>query len=211
LVDPAARGRGIGTQLLHEAMKLLGEMRTIRLDATPAGHAIYHKLDFLDEYRLSRMEATNTPLLPVADNPARPITPADLPELFEFDREVFGADRSVLLEWMLAGAPEYAWVVRRSDRITGYSFGRHGFAYEHIGPVIAHDRESAQHLVAASLAGGRAGPVILDVPRHDPEWVAWLESRGFTEQRPFIRMFYGEHGYPGMPERQFAIIGPEFS
>ena len=40
LVDKVVRGCGIGTQLLHEAMRMLDEMPAIRLDATPAGHAI---------------------------------------------------------------------------------------------------------------------------------------------------------------------------
>jgi len=29
-------------------------------------------------------------------------------------------------------------------------------------------------------------------------------------QRPFIRMFRGDHRYPGQPEHLFASIGPEF-
>jgi len=50
LVDPSVRGCGLGTQLLYEALDILGDMRTIRLDATPAGHPIYRKLGFVDEY-----------------------------------------------------------------------------------------------------------------------------------------------------------------
>src|SRR5215475_6038359 len=56
LVDPAERGQGIGSRLMAEALDVLKDMPSIRLDATPAGHAVYRKLDFVDEYRLSRME-----------------------------------------------------------------------------------------------------------------------------------------------------------
>ncbi|MDQ3688081.1 MAG: GNAT family N-acetyltransferase [Acidobacteriota bacterium] len=211
LVDPGARGQGVGTQLLYEALDILRDMKTIRLDATPAGHAIYRKLDFADEYWLSRMETTAPRIaLPIGNNSAQPMTPADLPEVLKHDREVFGADRQVLLEWTLTGAPEYAWIIRRAGRLAGYTFGRHGFAFEHIGPVIAHDQEAAQHLVMACLAGRHGRPFILDASRYAPDWLSWLESLGFTEQRPFIRMFRGENKHPGLPDKQFAILGPEF-
>jgi hypothetical protein len=38
----------------------------------------------------------------------------------------------------------------------------------------------------------------------------WLISIGFTEQRELIRMYRGKNAYPGTPEKQFAILGPEF-
>jgi GNAT superfamily N-acetyltransferase len=211
LVDPVARGFGIGTQLLSEALEILKDSLTIRLDATPAGHAIYRRLNFVDEYRLSRMEATNPELeLAVANNPARPMTHADLPDVFKLDREVFGADRRIMLEWMLDGAPQYAWIIQRNDQLAGYMFGRHGFTFEHIGPVVAHDQESAQNLVATCLVKRGDKPVILDVPCNARAWLSWLESLGFAEQRPFIRMFRGENRHPGLTEKQFAILGPEF-
>lgn len=211
LVDPAARGQGVGTQLLYEALNLLGDMRTIRLDATPAGHAIYRKLDFQDECWLSRMEliAPST-VLPVQDNVARPMMPADLPDVLKLDREVFGADRQIILEWMFTGAPEYSWIVNRAGQLAGYMFGRHGFVFEHLGPVIAHDHETAQQLVSVCLQVHHKQRFILDASRRAPEWQHWLETLGFTEQRPFIRMNRGENKHPGLPENQFAILGPEF-
>src|SRR6266581_4104988 len=51
LVDPEMRHRGIGSLLLGEALRLLEDMETIRLDATPAGKLVYDKFGFVDEYR----------------------------------------------------------------------------------------------------------------------------------------------------------------
>jgi GNAT superfamily N-acetyltransferase len=211
LVDPAERRQGIGTQLLLEAFDILSDQAAIRLDATPAGREVYLKLDFVDEYRLSRMETVVSDRIALDENnAARPMTESDLPVVFEMDRQVFGADRRVMLEWMLAGAPEYAWMIERDRKVVGYTFGRHGFNFEHLGPVIAEDRKIAQQLVSACLSGQSGRPFILDASWSDPEWTRWLESIGFKEQRPFIRMFRGENRYPGLPEKQFAILGPEF-
>ncbi len=211
LVDPAERRQGIGSQLMHEALDVLRDQTTVRLDATPAGREVYLKLDFVDEYGLSRMErvvhgrATRSD-----DNPARLMTEADLPRVFEMDNLVFGANRGVMLRWMFDGAPEYSWVIVRDGEVAGYTFGRHGFNFEHLGPVIAENRETAMRLVVACLSAQTGKPFILDASRHDAEWTERLESIGFREQRPYIRMFRGENRYPGLPKKQFAILGPEF-
>src|SRR5574341_1471527 len=103
LVDPAERRQGIGTRLLLEAFDILSDQTAIRLDATPAGREVYLKLDFVDEYCLSRMETVvSDRLTRDENNAARPMTKSDLPVVFEMDRQVFGADRRVMLEWMLA-------------------------------------------------------------------------------------------------------------
>jgi serine/threonine protein kinase len=51
----------------------------------------------------------------------------------------------------------------------------------------------------------------IDVPRLDSEWLAWLGSAGFVEERPFVRMLRRGHTHPGSPARQYAITGPEFA
>jgi ribosomal protein S18 acetylase RimI-like enzyme len=211
LVDPAERRQGIGTRLISEALDVLKDMPSIRLDATPAGCEVYRHLDFVDEYRLSRMEkAASSGGLMMPDDPARPMTREDLPVIAIFDRQVFGAERRALLEWMFDGAPEYAWVIEREGQIAGYAFGRHGVNFEHLGPVVAHDQQTARSLVAACLHRRAGQKFILDASHYEPDWCAWLASIGFREQRPFIRMFYRDNPYPGLPPKQFGILGPEF-
>jgi GNAT superfamily N-acetyltransferase len=211
LVAPEMRGQGIGARLLREALTVLQNESSIRLDATPAGQPVYRKLGFVDEYGLSRMETVVNPaLLPPAQETVQPMRDADLPQICAMDAAAFGADRSAVLAWLLQGAPELAWVWRRAERLAGYTFGRHGFNFVHVGPVVAEDTAAAQQLVTACLRQHVGRPLILDAPRHTPEWRGWLESIGFAEQRPFIRMYYGVNPHPGLPEKQFAILGPEF-
>jgi GNAT superfamily N-acetyltransferase len=208
LVDPLERGQGIGTRLLLEALDVLSGHTCVRLDATPAGERIYNKYDFREEYWLSRMQGegvVQSRTVPLA----RPMEESDLAMVSALDREIFGADRSFLLSWMRAGAPEYARVIVGSS-LEGYIFGRHGFNYEHLGPIVASSFEMAQQLVQSCLELLAGRQVIIDVPRQSVQLVDWLSSLGFHEQRPFIRMFKGRLDYPGRPQRQFAILGPEF-
>jgi ribosomal protein S18 acetylase RimI-like enzyme len=215
LVDPEERGHGVGSRLMSEALDLLKDMPSIRLDATPAGRGVYRRLDFVDEYHLSRMEIAaehQSPALQLDD--VRPMSKEDLPAIAKLDREVFGADRRILLEWMFESAPEYAWVSQERDRgqvrIAGYMFGRHGFNYSHLGPVIADNQQGARQLISACLSRRIGKQFILDASLHTTEWRSWLESVGFKEQRPFIRMYNKANPFPGMPLKQFAILGPEF-
>jgi GNAT superfamily N-acetyltransferase len=211
LVDPAERGQGIGARLMAEALDVLKGMPSIRLDATPAGHAVYKKLDFVDEYRLSRMETVvSSEGLALQHNSARPMTEDDLPPVAVFDRQVFGADRRLTLGWMFEGAPDYAWVIEERGQIVGYTFGRRGFNFESLGPIIAHDQQTARRLVSACLNRQAGKPFIIDASHYETGWRSWLESVGFREQRPFTRMFYRDNPYPGLPPKQFGSLGPEF-
>jgi ribosomal protein S18 acetylase RimI-like enzyme len=204
LVDPAERGRGIGSALLREALRLLADVETARLDATTAGQAVYEKHGFLPEHPLVRMRRNAAAAL---DAPAgvRPMEASDLPRILEFDRAVFGADRRALLYNLYATAPEYAFMAESG----GYSFGRHGFLSEHVGPVVATDEGAARGLVSCCLARNRGRKFSIDA-RCGASWTQWLEGLGFAAERPFLRMYRGRNAWPGMPERQFAITGPEF-
>src|SRR5688572_9270459 len=208
LVDPACRKQGIGTQLLKEALQTLHNQETIKLDATPAGREVYLKLNFVDEYRLSRMSTISA--AGRLKSTARSLQKNDLPAVVKFDREIFGADRQPLLEWILEGAPQFAFLVEEKNEIQGYCLGRYGYNFTQIGPVIARNSGIAINLVSAALKNCIGCPVILDVLHFEPEWIEWLTSIGFAEQRPLLRMYRGSNKFPGLPEKQFSILGPEF-
>jgi GNAT superfamily N-acetyltransferase len=209
LVDPDFRRQGIGQKLLQEALEILQSEETVKLDATPLGREVYLKLNFNDEYPLSRMN-----LLVGEDKfsntSARAIQKEDLPFLIEFDSKIFGANRSSLLQWMSEKAPEFSFLVEEENKIRGYCMGRHGHDFIHIGPIIAESSSIAKELLFAALNQCNGRPIILDVLHFEAEWIVWLKEMGFTEQRNFIRMFRGTNRFKGMPENQFAIIGPEF-
>jgi ribosomal protein S18 acetylase RimI-like enzyme len=206
LVDPARQRQGIGGHLLEESLRILMDEKVVKLDATPAGRGVYLKLNFVDEYRLSRMHSESPARLPPSG--ARPLHRTDFPQLLALDREIFGADRKAVLEWVWAGAPQYAFVIEERSQIKGYCFGRPGHRFTHIGPVIAPDHGRAIQLMSAALRNC-TGPTIVDALQDKEDWVRWLSSLGFVEQRQLIRMYRGSNAGPGVPEKQFAILGPE--
>jgi ribosomal protein S18 acetylase RimI-like enzyme len=211
LVDPGERGRGLGTLLVRHALEIVADLPAVRLDATPAGHGLYVKLGFREEYRLSRMQATiPAGLAAPAGGRIRRMGADDLEDVIAFDQRVFGANRAAMLRWMWEGAPDYAWISRRDRRIDGFALGRHGFLFDHLGPVVAVDAACACELATACLAPHADREFIVDVARHAPDWLRRLEAIGFREQRFLIRMCRGEASGFGDPSRQFAVLGPEF-
>lgn len=210
LVDPSSRRQGIGMKLLKESLSILNDEKTVKLDATPAGREVYLQLDFKDEYYLSRMHCSSVTPIKSTGRQVRHCEQSDLFEIFKFDHKVFGANRDRLLGWTWKGAPELSFVFERPGEIMGYCFGRYGQNFTHIGPVVAHEESMARELVAAVLKKIPGKPVIIDAPHHSTEWLNWLQQNGFTEQRPFMRMFIGDNKWPGKPDQQFAILGPEF-
>ncbi len=221
LVDPAERGQGIGRQLIHRAVEALAQNSCIGLDATLAGEGLYRKFDFRRECNIRRLEL-ETPArgFDAARRPApktrhstaariRPIKEEDLAGISRLDFEAFGADRSFLLRWLWEGAPEYAWGIEGPAGIEAYVLGRHGFDFEHLGPIAAPSVEVAQSLLLSCLRAVSGRPVVIDA-RDEPDWLKLLSALGFREQRPFIRMFRGEAPRPPRPELPLGVLGPEF-
>jgi GNAT superfamily N-acetyltransferase len=213
LVDPAARGHGLGTTLVEQVLERLGPAGAVGLDATPSGRPVYARFGFVEAYGLARLARAPSPQRRAAANVpgqrVRSLVDRDLPDVLAWDRDVFGADRSRLLRRELAAAPEDALVVERRGELAGYSLGRPGHRAEQIGPVVGRDRSAARAMVTTLVASRPDRRVYLDAP-DDAEWRSDLQQLGFAEQRPFTRMYRGDAVAPGQREPVFAIVGPEF-
>ncbi|MCX6626404.1 MAG: GNAT family N-acetyltransferase [Candidatus Solibacter sp.] len=212
LVDPAERGAGLGARLLAEALAALADAPCVGLDATPAGEPLYRRFGFTGDYSLVRAKATiDSARFADPVGPARRMLHSDLAAVCRWDREVFGADRGGVLAALFERAPECAWMANDAAGVKGYTFGRPGHRYHQLGPVVAADAATARDLVTRCLSplGGRV--FAIDVPLLDGEWLDFLKSAGFVEERPFLRMFLRGHVHPGIPARQYAICGPEFA
>jgi len=209
LVDPAFRGRGIGTRLLEVAIEHLDGIgvATQKLDATPQGKPIYEKLGFVAEYELERWvlrrEPAVSPALSLAAVP-------DLDKIVETDREVFGADRGELLHSLHADAPDFTLAIELEGGLIGYALGRGGSRADHLGPWMAWDEPTARELLDEFLRHAGRDTVFVDCPKSNAMVRELLLSRRFVISRPLTRMYRGPNGSPGQPELVCAILGPEF-
>ena len=128
LVDPAYRGRGIGTRLLDKTIEYLDALRIpcLKLDATPQGRPLYEKLGFLPEHEIERWTLRRAPVqmteLSGADR-GSDISPSLLEEIFETDREIFGANRSFLLKSVNQEAPDFTAAITEEGAVARIHLG----------------------------------------------------------------------------------------
>jgi len=211
LVDPEYRNRGIGTELLRRAIEHLDEVGipTLKLDATPLGKPLYEKLGFVREYEIERWNLRRT----VEENRATSaeiVAAAQLTEILDCDRQIFGADRSNLLRSLAERGPDLTLAVARGAQLQGYAFGRRGLFADHLGPWMANDRDTARIMLADFLRRSSRDTVIVDALQANKVAGETLRDNGFTIARPLTRMYRGPNSFPGKPELLCAILGPEF-
>ena len=209
LVDPEHRGRGIGTRLLDRTIEHLdaAKVPTLKLDATPQGKPIYEKLGFVAEYEIERWKLQRPPGAQTAHTMSGS---PNLKRLVRLDREIFGADRSALLQSLHQDAPEFTMVSEFMGNLNAYAWGRKGSRADHLGPWMAQDEPSARELLDEFLRRSARETVFVDVMRENPFARALVRSRGFEFSRPLTRMYRGPNEFPGRPDLLCAVLGPEF-
>lgn len=212
LVKKEFRGRGISKLLLNEILNGMKYVPYIGLDATPAGKPVYERIDFSGQYTLFRM--INPTLLsfipPEPDALPQHAIPADLKEMVELDKIVFGADRTQLIEKLVKNSPGKSFKLVREGKICGFALGRAGGRYHQVGPVSAHSERDACILISHAMGELTGLPVVIDVPSDKNILLDWLESIGFSRQRPFYRMYLQGKKCSHRSDYEFAICGPEF-
>lgn len=212
LVEKDHRGKGYSKLLLNEMLNRLKAIKTIKLDATPAGQPVYQKFGFRNERVINRF-IFESPAMDLADfeneNLSGRIDSTDISEIIKYDAEVFGVGRKNLLEYLIQKNPENAWMVIQKDVLKGIALGRMGARFFHVGPVSADSEKETKMLLTQMIKMSPQKPVVADVFEDKKSLIAWLNTIGFKKQRQFIRMILGENS-PEISEKQFLICGPEF-
>jgi GNAT superfamily N-acetyltransferase len=211
LVDPEQRRGGIGTALLNRSIEYLRAVgvASIKLDATPMGRTVYVPMGFQDEYQLARYQGVAASWAGTERDDIQPLKTGDLPDIIDFDAEIFGAERAVVITSLAKRDPGLGFVARSSRGINGYIIAREGSNALQVGPWLAKDPDVAEALlrpVFNAVAGKRA---FIDVPAKNPPGEALMLKIGFSVQRPYTRMFLGSNAYPGDPSRVFSTSGAE--
>jgi GNAT superfamily N-acetyltransferase len=207
LVDKDARGQGIGTRLLRQALDYLDGRRvpTVRLDATELGRPVYEKLGFVPEYELARYEGT-APSCPAPSTVAE-ATSESYPRIVEFDRQMTGTDREKMLVRLFGEFPQNLRVLQRRGRIEGYATSRPGANAAQIGPCVAATN-AGPALLRDALNRCAGKQVFVDIPLDNAGAVKIAESSGLRIQRSFTRMYRGEK-VDGKVEALWASSGAE--
>ncbi|MBN1294225.1 MAG: GNAT family N-acetyltransferase, partial [Candidatus Latescibacteria bacterium] len=209
LVDPEYRRKGIATRLMTHALNSLEKCQSIKLDATPDGVKVYERLGFREEYTLGRIIMHTMPSIEGTSHLVSPITNDDFEEVTKTDIAVFGANRSHVLKYLHKTGSVPSLKLINNNKIRGYCLGRKGTKYNQIGPVIAETSGDAIELTRIALQHLRGKAVVIDIPSYQQEYLQWLISLGFREERPLIRMYYRSNAHPGKSEKVYGITGPE--
>jgi Acetyltransferase (GNAT) domain/Acetyltransferase (GNAT) family len=211
LVTESRRRARIGTRILETCCNEVGGRGLVAvLDATPAGERVYRPLGFEPMFKLTRWQGRgasaggNNVKLPAG---VRLMTNDDMTAVAALDAAAFGAHRQFLLENFFRRAPRLAFVMGKD--VTGFVLARPGRLAIQIGPLIAANEDAAAELLSAALDSAR-GPVFLDLADCWNGLAHLLQRRGFTVQRPFLRMGMRREVPFGDVARTFVIAGPEF-
>lgn len=215
LVTGEFRRRGLATRLMQRCIDdLVATGHVPVLDATPDGRQVYRGLGFEDTWMFRRFTLRDLETVPVpvslpAGTKIAPIDDGIWTQLRTYDATAFGADRDALLTRLRGRLPPAELVALRGDRIVGFLLGRDGRTCAQLGPLVADDDATALALLERALSQV-PGPLYVDVADTHAAVRTWLESRGFTTQRPFTRMVYRRGTGFDDPARTYAVVGPEF-
>ncbi|MCO6436272.1 MAG: GNAT family N-acetyltransferase [Phycisphaerae bacterium] len=219
IVVPEYRGRGVGAMLMERAMEhQTGRgVRTLRLEADPAGIPLYRRLGFVDEFVSPRFFRPGAAVTSIGPTPRRIDSPtsgcpeavkrlfaSDLEAVVAFDGPFFGDDRSSLLSKLLASAPE-AWKVESDDVLRGYLITQPSTLGVRIGPCVAWDAATADLLLETAIDAFGTQAIVAAVPESNLAAIELLARRGFVQRPPCLRMVWGEPGAAVDVHHIFAI------
>jgi len=207
LVDVKARRKGVGSSLLRYAIDYLAgqQVSTIRLDATPAGRAVYEKLGFITEYNVARYEG----VAPGSRNKtaAEEVNHNVFDRIVEFDKRLTGADRGKMLNRLFQEYPHNFRLLSSGAKLHGYITLRPGSNAFQIGPCIAV-QDAGPALFAYALDRCAGEPIFIDIPVDNTAAVKMAEASGLKVQRCFTRMYRGEKVQDNV-QAIWAGSGPE--
>jgi len=194
LVAPEHGRRGFGGRLMTYVLERT-RGATVFLYATPYGRPLYERLGFRSVGEVSTAVGRFT------GGPAggsRHAEPGDGGAILELDAAAVGADRGRVIGAYLRLA-EQVRVVEHDGSLRGYAVAAGTAAADQVivGPVVAHDIDTARTLIA-DVASATDAPVRLDL---DHRLRDWATERGIESGEDAALMVHGDRELPGARER----------
>lgn len=203
LVAQRHSGRGIGRRLMRHVVSAMGTT-PLTLHATPYGQPLYEELGFKVTGRAEMLCGQFTPGNPGPSVSTRAATAEDLGQILRLDEEVFGVDRTSIITRLPAFADQLRVAVE-NGRIIGYAGAWPNMATQVVGPLIAHDTETAKALIT-SLAAHTDRPLRTDIDVRHEELLTWAKEHGLASVAFNAVMTYGISELPGDWTRRFAPL-----
>lgn len=205
IVAPERQGEGIGRRLMQLALGAL-DGRTVYLNATPAGRALYERFGFRTVREVDQHHGAVGNVVPVALDRGvrlRPVGKSDAPHLAELASRASGFSRAKVVQGLLEFADGI--VLDRGGEARGFALLRRFGHGRLIGPVIAPDVQGARALVAYLAASNRGLFLRIDVDAA-AGLAQWLGELGLRRVDRVETMARGEALIPGENMRVFALV-----
>jgi ribosomal protein S18 acetylase RimI-like enzyme len=205
IVAPRARGMGVGTALMDEALGYADSIgvESVRLNAYLHAVPFYEKLGFRPEFenvRYTGLIQGDPPALPTAQE-------TELAGLAEFDAPYFGANRLKVLRALWQDFPEGFFVLRRHGELAGYVVAGGFSGGVEVAPLVATDQEAAHLLLSRAANLGLQS--FLSIPTANKEAVALVKGLHLKELFRSLRMYRGSWDHGGRLEGYYALAGLE--
>ena len=195
---------GLGRRLLTHVLERAGQA-VVYLAATSYSHQLCLGLGFRV---IDTVDRHAGPFVPQPDAQARvrvrPASGSDLPSLAALDRQVFGADRRLVLTRLFGFAERV--LVAENDRgsVSGFAGAWRNEADLVVGPLVAADLAAARALITAA-ASAVDGPVRVDIRGCHAGLADWATGRGLIACGHATLMVYGGD-LPGQRGQVFAPL-----
>ncbi len=198
IVKPEFRGRGLGLQLWHEAMRYMGN-RNVGLDGVVAQQGNYRKSGFQLAYRNIRCQGNHFGQQPTLSGIVE-LSALPFEAIVTLDRTLFPAPRRAFLKHWIHQPDARALGIIRDSGLVGYGVIRTCRVGFKIGPLFAEDAQVAESLLLSLAQRASGGPVFLDIPEVNPEAVALVKRYNMESVFETARMY--TQGEPDLPLHQ---------
>ncbi|MBA1230517.1 GNAT family N-acetyltransferase [Pseudomonas viridiflava] len=207
IVSSTLQGKGIGRALMDSLLQHTGE-RTLMLNSTQEGLALYTRLGFVAHGRIHQHQALleHTSHFVAQGAPVRFMQIEDQQSVRQLDRAATGRDRSALLNHLFEIGS--ILVVDHGDGVSAYGCVREWGRGVVIGPVVASGPEAvpdAKALIAA-LAEAHQGRFIRIDVTEDSGLSPWLSESGLPCVGHATPMVRTTHAPPGSAETDARLL-----
>jgi ribosomal protein S18 acetylase RimI-like enzyme len=214
VVSKDTRGRRFGHSLLKTAVDYMSDRGadSMMLFSTDEGVGLYSQYGFVTRREVSCIHvAVGGDRKVTTPTTCSLIDREDLPEIIEMDSQIFGDDRTQLIDLLYEEFPKNAFKIQRDGRILGFSFGRATPTGFDLGPWVCSSgsQRDAEDLFKATVLSLGDGTVFLGVFSDNPMAVEIANSMRRVRYWRTHLMIRGEERYCAHLDKLFGVAAFE--